>query len=153
MSERRAVAENLARVILIDVSQGADALSGPMELPRAPGFAELCQGKARFEDVIRRDPAGRLHFLGSGMPRSLTGEWGPPGMLDRVCRAIGESYAVAILCAEQPEALMLARGLKRPFAAGVIVGAQGRSVTGETTSAAAEFQALDFPLYALDERG
>lgn len=149
----RALAENLSRVILIDVSQGAGALSGPLELPRAPGFAELCQQKASFEDAIKRDPASGLHFLASGKPRSLGGEWGAPGMMDRVCRAIGESYAMALFCAEHEEALMLARSLRRPFAGGVVIRPDGRQSAEEGANpATAAFEALGFPLYWLDQR-
>jgi hypothetical protein len=148
----RALAESLARVILIDLSQGAGALSGPLELPRAPGFAELCQQKASFEDAIKRDPASGLHFLASGKPRNLGGEWGGPGMLDKVCRAIDESYAVALFCAEHDEALMLARGLKRPFAAGVIIRRGGHGANEAANSPAGVFETFGFPLYSLDQR-
>jgi hypothetical protein len=149
----RGLAESLSRVILIDVSQGAGALSGPLELPRAPGFAELCQQKASFEDAIKRDPASGLHFLASGKPRNLGGEWGTPGMLDKICRAIDESYAVALFCAEYDEALLLARGLKRPFAAGIVIGRGGRRAVEEGANPeAGAFEALGFPLYWLDQR-
>jgi hypothetical protein len=143
----RAVAQDVGRVLLIDTSQGATALSGPLELPRAPGFSELCQGKAGFSEVIRRDPEGTLHFLATGKPRVLAGEWGAPGMLDKVCRALDESYNVTLFCAELPEAMLLARTLRRPFVAGVMV----RSRDAET-DASDDLDALDFPLHWLDQR-
>jgi hypothetical protein len=146
----RALADTASRIILIDLSQGAGALSGPLELPRSPGLAELCQGKAGFEDVIRRDPLSSLHFIAAGKPRSLGGEWGPHGMLDKVCRAIDESYALALFCAEHDEALQLARALKRPFAAGIIIGERRRSSDGAALTGG--FERLDFPLYWLDQR-
>jgi hypothetical protein len=148
----RTLAESLSRVILIDVSQGAGALSGPLGLPRAPGFAELCQQKARFEDAIKRDPASGLHFLASGKPRNLGGEWGAPGMLDKVCRAIDESYAAALFCAEHDEALLLARGLKRPFAAGIVIRQRGYGANEAANSPAGAFETFGFPLYSLDQR-
>lgn len=149
LSLGRAVAEKLTRVILIDLSQGAGALSGPLELPRAPGFAELCQQKASFEETIKRDPASGLHFLASGKPRSLGGEWGAPGMPDRVCRAIGENYALSLFCAEHDEALMLARSLKRPFTAGVAVRRGGVGAQQGANPAESALEALGFPLYWL----
>lgn len=143
----RAVAEDMGRVLLIDTSQGATALSGPLELPRAPGFSELCQAKAGFGDVIRRDPAGTLHILSSGKPRALAGEWGAPGMLDKICRALDESYNITLFCAELPEAVLLARTLRRPFAGGVIVRSRRAG-----PDAADDLDALDFPLHWVDQR-
>ena len=150
----RAMADTLSRVILIDVSQGAAALSGPMGLPRAPGFTELCQQKAGFEEVIRRDTASDLHFLASGKPRSLAGEWGAPGMLDKVCRAIDECYPLAMICAEHDDAVMLARTLKRPFGAAIVLR-DARPIRLATPDAAAptDFEAFGFPVRWLDQRG
>jgi len=148
----RALAEAATRVILIDTSQSAAALSGPLELPRSPGFAELSQQKARFQEVIHRDPASALHFLASGKPRSLAGEWGAPSVLDKVCRAIDENYRLAIFCAEHDEAIMLARSLKRPFSAGVIVRAGNRPRARRAPSPA-DTEAFGFPLFWLDQQG
>lgn len=144
----RAVAQDVGRVLLIDTSQGATALSGPLELPRAPGFSELCQAKASFAEVIRRDPAGTLHFLSSGKPKALGGEWGSPGMLDKICRALDESYNIILFCAEMPEAMLLARGLRRPFAGGIMV--RSGQPAGEASD---DLDALDFPLHWLDQAG
>ena len=146
----RALADTASRVILVDLSQSSGALSGPLELPRSPGLAELCQGKARFEDVIRRDHLSKLHFLAPGKPRSLGGEWGAPGTLDKICRALDESYAISLFCAEHDEALLLARTLKRPFAAGVVIREYGREI--KLCEQAADFTGFGFPLYWLDQR-
>ena len=142
----RAVAQDMGRVLLVDTSQGATALSGPLELPRAPGFSELCQGKAAFNEVLRRDPTGTLHFLAAGKPRVLAGEWGSPGMSDKICRALDASYNLTLFCAEMAEALLLARTLRRPFIGGVMV----RSPHAENDGAD-DLDALDFPLHWLDQ--
>lgn len=148
----RALADTTARVILVDASQGAGALSGPLELPRSPGLAELCQQKATFEDVIHRDPSSGLHFLAPGRPRSLGGEWGADGMLDKVCRALDETYALTLFCAEHDEAAFLAATLRRPFAAAVMVNERVRSPRGAPAAAEpADFSVFGFPLYALDQ--
>jgi len=141
----RAAAQDVGRVLVIDTSQGATALSGPLELPRAPGFSELCQAKAGFSEVIRRDPTGTLHFLGAGKPRALVGEWGAPGMLDKICRALDASYSLTIFCAEMTEALLLARTLRRPFVAGVMVRSRNPDEDAD------DLDALDFPLHWMDQ--
>lgn len=151
----RALADTTARVILIDVSQGAGALSGPLELPRSPGFTELVQRKADFADVVRRDPASALHYMAPGKPKSLVGEWGAAGMLDKVCRALDESYALTLFCAEHDEAAQLARILKRPFAAAIMVrGGGGPRPNGiHYVPPAGDFSGFGFPLHWLDQQG
>jgi hypothetical protein len=146
----RALADTASRVILVDLSQSAGALSGPLELPRSPGLAELCQGKAGFEDVIHRDPVSKLHFLAPGKPRSLGGEWGEAGMLDKICRALDESYAFSLFCAEHEEALLLARTVRRPFAAGIVIREPRRG--SAPAEQPADFASFGFPLYWLDQR-
>lgn len=148
----RALADTTARVILVDASQGAGALSGPLELPRSPGLAELCQQKATFEDVIHRDPVSGLHYLAPGKPRSLGGEWGDGGMLDKVCRALDETYALTLFCAEHDEAALLAATLRRPFAAAVMVRERGRLRQGVPQAASADFAGFGFPLHWLDQQ-
>jgi hypothetical protein len=149
----RALADSSARVILVDASQGAGALSGPLELPRSPGLAELCQQKATFEDVIHRDPLSGLHYLAPGKPRSLGGEWGEGGVLDKICRALDETYALTLFCAEHDEATFLAATLRRPFAAAVMVRERARPQRGAAQVAApADFAAFGFPLHWLDQQ-
>jgi hypothetical protein len=148
----RSLAESVNRVILIDLSQGAAALSGPMELPRSPGFTELCQQKAGFEEVIRRDPGSELHFLASGKPRSLAGEWGTPGMLDKVCRAIDETYTLALFCAEHDEGVMLARTLRRPLGAAMVLRDRRGPRHGADGMPPTDFEAFGVPLHWLEHR-
>lgn len=117
----RMVAARGAPTLLVDTAQGSLALSSMMELPRSPGLAELCQGRARFADVIRRDPSSACHFLASGRPRAVGGAWGEPGEADRVFRALDESYRWLLFCASLDEALGLAANIRRPFEAAIVI--------------------------------
>lgn len=117
----RALSANGAPTLLIDTAQGSLALSSLMELPRSPGLAELCQGRARFADVIHRDPASPCQFIASGRPRAVGGPWGQPGEADRVFRALDESYRWLLFCAHLDEALGLAANMKRPFEAAILI--------------------------------
>jgi hypothetical protein len=119
-----------------------------MELPRSPGLAELCHRTAGFEEVIHRDPAGSLHFLASGKPKSLGGEAGVPGMLDKVCRAIDECYDVALFCAGHDDAVSLARSLKRSFGAGIVI----RDRRSPAMNAEVDFETFGFPVFRMDSR-
>lgn len=117
----RTLATGGTATLLIDTAQGSLALSSLMELPRSPGLAELCQGRARFTDVIRRDPSGPCQFMASGRPRAVGGAWGEPGEADRVFRALDESYRWLLFCASLDEALGLAANTKRPFEAAILI--------------------------------
>lgn len=148
----RALADSGMRIILLDLSQGASALSGYLELPRAPGFAELCQRRAGFENVIRRDPMSGLHYMAPGKPRSLGEGWGAPAMMDKVLRALDETYAMTLVCAEHDEAAFLADVLARPFAAGILLHERPRARRlAPPVAAPVDFAAFGFPLYWLED--
>lgn len=134
--------------ILVDTSQGAAALSALLRVARAPGLAELCQYRARFEDVIQRDLGSRLHFLAAGKPRAVGGAWGEPGVADRVFRALDASYRMVLFCAEAAEAVQLAENLRRPFSAAVIVDYTG----GREERLVALFESFGFPLLTIREK-
>ena len=69
-------------------------------------------------------------------------------MLDKVCRAIDESYEAALFCAGHDEAASLARSLKRPFGAGIVV----RDRRSPAMNAAVDFETFGFPVFRLDAR-
>jgi hypothetical protein len=146
----RGLAESTTRTLLVDASQGSASLSGRLELARSPGLAELCQQVAGFEAVIRSDPGSGAHFMPSGRPRSLAGGWGPPGMLDKVCRAIDEVYAASLLCAGVEEAAFLARKLRRPFTAAVMIRSRRASQERKPFRAPLpDFETFGVPLFWL----
>jgi Mrp family chromosome partitioning ATPase len=72
-SEAISVARALSRrehAILVDVTRGSAAISGPLGLPRAPGFTELVSGRAGFEDVVQADEASKLQIIPAGNPHA-----------------------------------------------------------------------------------
>jgi hypothetical protein len=117
----RALAEREELTLLVDTSQSAFAISSLLGLPRSPGLAELCQGRAEFDRVIRRARGGDCHFIGSGRPRAVGGPWGEPGTADSVFRALDEAYRWIVVCGEFDEAQGLADNMKRQFSAAVVV--------------------------------
>lgn len=108
-------------VVAVDASQGAMALSNILNLPRSPGLSELCQYRARFEEVIYRDERSPLHLVPSGRPRTVGGPWGDPGVADRIFRALDGSYRYVLFCAAFDEGLMLAEAMMRPFSAAIVL--------------------------------
>lgn len=142
----RALAGREELTLLVDTSQSAFAISSLLGLPRSPGLAELCQAGAEFEKVIRRDPRGECHFIGSGRPRSVGGPWGEPGAADSVFRALDETYRWIVLCAEFDEAQGLADNMKRQFAAAVVIEDRQRR---QDAFVSAPLARHDFPVFRL----
>ena len=64
----RALVASREQVLLIDLTRGASAVSGPLGLPRAPGFTDLAAGRAGFDDVIRVDIESALQVIAAGNP-------------------------------------------------------------------------------------
>ncbi|HTJ02913.1 MAG TPA: Wzz/FepE/Etk N-terminal domain-containing protein [Methylovirgula sp.] len=71
------------------------------------GLTELLNGNASFAEVIRRDPASRMHFISFGAPAEIRA-----GDLDLVLEALTQTYDFIVLAApplsESPLAKLLA---------------------------------------------
>ncbi|MGF1620384.1 MAG: hypothetical protein ACFCUR_07205 [Rhodomicrobiaceae bacterium] len=144
----RALASREELTLLVDTSQSALAVSSLLGLPRSPGLAELCQGRAEFDGVIRRDPRGDCHFIGSGRPRAVGGPWGEPGAADSVFRALDEAYHWIVFCAEFDEAQGLADNMRRQFSAAVVVEDRQRQ---QDAFASIPLARHDFPILRLSD--
>lgn len=69
----RALVEKGDRVVLVDLSRGASAVSSPLELPRAPGLTDLLAGRSSFEDIVKLDPKTALQVIPAGNPKLAVG--------------------------------------------------------------------------------
>lgn len=69
----RALAEADERIVLVDLSRGASAVSNPLELPRAPGLTDLLAGRSGFEEIVKLDPKTPLQVIPSGNPKLAVG--------------------------------------------------------------------------------
>jgi Mrp family chromosome partitioning ATPase len=97
----RAQASNHQLGVLVDLTRGAMAVSEPLGLPRAPGFAELVAGSASFEDVVQIDDETPLQVIAAGSPalaakQGNEGEW-----LTRLFEALAQAYDFFVLHADR----------------------------------------------------
>ncbi len=69
----RGLVANGRSVILVDALEQGDHVALALDLPEAPGVAELQSGTTRFEDAVRRDPGSDMHIIsGTTAPRQTT---------------------------------------------------------------------------------
>ncbi|SFK03127.1 hypothetical protein [Methylocapsa palsarum] len=95
--------EDHAIVIAFDAAESAGLQ------PRggqAPGLAELVSGQASFSEVIRRDPASRLHFVAAGVGDALDHQ-----SLERILDALELTYDFVLLIAPPLDRSDLAKKL------------------------------------------
>src|SRR5680860_1903653 len=70
----RALVDQNEQVVLVDLAKGASAVSGPLGMPRVPGFADLSAGRASFSDVIRVDDDSSMQVIPAGNPTTRGAE-------------------------------------------------------------------------------
>lgn len=117
----RALVDRDEQVVLVDLARGASAVSGPLGMPRVPGFADLSAGQASFADVIRIDDDTPLQVITAGNPtaKSLGHE---PDRFMRLFEALTEAYGCVVLHADigSVRALMPALKFELPVMVAVL---------------------------------
>lgn len=125
MAPARALAEALARegahVLLIDWSIGEPTLDGLFDEADLDGFAEVLDGTASLERVIRRIPGSSVHCVlaGSSLPAY-------PGAIDSdhvnlVLDALDEAYDHIVVVGRHAPACALFEAIEGRFDAGVLL--------------------------------
>ncbi|SAK65856.1 exopolysaccharide transport protein family protein [Caballeronia glebae] len=107
------LAQNGARVLLIDADARAGRLSKRRNAGAAPGLSDVISGRSTFEEVVRHGSAGDFDLLPSGVqkdgvPASLSRD-----TLGRSLTSVGDRYQFVILDAapvlSAAETLVMAR--------------------------------------------
>jgi Mrp family chromosome partitioning ATPase len=126
----RSLVARREQVVLVDLTRGASAVSGPLGLPRAPGLTDLAAGRASFDDVIRIDADTPMQVITAGNPAvRVIGE-----KLDRFMRvfeALTQAYDCVVLHADGDSVRRLAPVLKFELPVVVVVLPQGASPESE----------------------
>lgn len=119
------IARDLARhneqVALVDLGRGASVVSGRLNMPRVPGFADLAVGAVDFADVVRLDDGSRLQVIPAGNP-SLNDGYDAPDNFMRVFEALTQTYDCVVLHADMAaiNSLMPALKFELPVAVAVL---------------------------------
>jgi len=147
----RALADRNEQVVLVDLAKGASAVSGPLGMPRVPGFADLSAGRANFGDVIRVDDETPLQVIAAGNP-AVHGEGPEPDRFMRVFEALTQAYGCVVLHADLAaiEVLMPALKFELPIMVAVL---PPRGNVESEDEALATFQALGCPVVVYEGSG
>jgi hypothetical protein len=129
----------------------ASAVSGPLGMPRVPGFADLSAGRADFGDVIRVDDETPLQVIAAGNP-AVQGEEPEPDRFMRVFEALTQAYGCVVLHADFAAIEILMPALKFELPIMVAVLPPRGNVESED-EALATFQALGCPVVVYEGSG
>jgi Mrp family chromosome partitioning ATPase len=147
----RALVEQGEQVVLVDLTKGVSAVSGPLGLPRTPGFTDLATGHASFADVIRIDEDSPLQVITAGNP-AAKGVGPEPDRFMPVFEALTEAYGCVVLHGDLRSVRKLMPALKFELPAMVAVLPDGASIASEK-GALTNFQALGCPVLVYEEGG
>ncbi len=147
----RALVARREQVVLIDLTRGASAVSGPLGLPRAPGFSDLAAGRASFDDVIRVDTDTSLQVIAAGNP-AVKPKGEEVDRFMRVFEALTEAYDCVVLHADRDTVKKLTPALKFELPVTVVILPQGASVSGEAHDLG-DFAALGCPVVVYEQSG
>lgn len=117
----RSLADRNEQVALVDLAKGAAVVSGQLNLPRVPGFADLAAGSVDFADVVKLDEGSTLQVIPAGNPTANEGYYEPDKFM-RVFEALTQTYDCVVLHADMAaiESLMPALKFELPVAVAVL---------------------------------
>jgi uncharacterized protein involved in exopolysaccharide biosynthesis len=147
----RSLVARREQAVLVDLTCGATAVSGPLGLPRAPGFTDLAAGRAGFEDVVRIDDDTPLQVITTGNPKVMAkGE--ATDRFTRVFEALTQAYDCVVLHADREAVRRLTPALKfeLPVVVAVLPAGAGAKSAAEELR---DFSALGCPVLLYEQSG
>jgi Mrp family chromosome partitioning ATPase len=151
ISIARALVARREQVVLVDLTRGPTAVSGPLGLPRAPGLADLAAGRAGFEDVVRIDADTPLQVISAGNPK-FAANGDENGRFTRVFEALTQAYDSVVLHADREAVRKLAPALKFELPVVVAILPAGASA-GSTKTDLTDFSVLGCPVLVYEQSG
>jgi Mrp family chromosome partitioning ATPase len=95
----RALVDSNEQVVLVDLTKGTCAVSGPLGMPRIPGFTDLAAGRAGFSDVVRVDDDSPLQVITAGSPTTRSPDPEPDSFM-RLFDVLTQVYGCVVLHAD-----------------------------------------------------
>lgn len=149
----RRLASEDASVILVDWSLNGTGIAEPLGAPAWPGFAELIDGRARFEDVVRALRDNDVHLIPCGRGLDDPEEPLNSDSLNFLLDALDDVYAHIVVVARTEPARRIFEAIQGRFDCGVtlVVGeAQEARLKEEADGSFLGFSVEGIALYAVD---
>ena len=147
----RALVARREQIVLVDLTRGPTAISGPLGIPRSPGFSDLAAGRAGFEDVVRIDAETPLQVIAAGNPK-LAASGDENTRFGRVFDALTQTYDCVVLHADREAVRALTPALKFELPLVVAVLPAGASAKNDKADLA-DFSALGCPVLVYEQTG
>ncbi len=145
----RALVAKGEQIVLVDLTRGPAAISGPLGIPRSPGLSDLAAGRAGFEDVVRVDAGTPLQVIAAGNPK-LAASGDKNGRFGRVFDALTQAYDCVVLHADREAVRALTPALKFELPLVVAVLPAGASASNDKANLA-DFAALGCPVMVYEQ--
>lgn len=147
----KAMSDAGADVMLIDWSPEGHGLSERLGEEQRPGFNELLQGTARFEDTVTRVPASGAHFIPAGAAVIDRDTLLDPERLNLTLDALDTAYDQIIIVARTSVARALFEAILGRFDAGVVISEpRRRGMMVEPPGTFLGFEVADIDLFRLE---
>lgn len=127
----RGLVSHKRSAVLVDLARGPSSLSSVLGLPRAPGFTDLCAGRASFADVLHVDDESQLQLVTAGSAGAGAAHGYDTTRVARIFEALAQAYDSVLLHADAESALWLKPALAGGLRMIVAVQASGASGRGE----------------------
>jgi polysaccharide biosynthesis transport protein len=147
----KAMSDAGSDVILIDWSPEGRGVADSMGMEARPGFNELLQGRASFEDVVTRVPASGAHFIAAGAPVRDRDTLLDPDRVNLTLDALDTAYDHILIAARKDVARALFEAILGRFDAGIVVSEERRRGTlPEAPGTFLGFEVADIELYRIE---
>jgi uncharacterized protein involved in exopolysaccharide biosynthesis/Mrp family chromosome partitioning ATPase len=145
----RLLAADAERAVLVDLTPASTAVSGPLGLPRAPGFADLLAGSASFEDVVCLDGKSALQVIVAGNAPAKS-ETKDEERMGRIFSALAQAYDLVVLYGDTASVSKFQASLQGRLAMVIAVLAGAGDPTAAMT-AIAELTSFGAPVFPYDK--
>ena len=122
----KALAELGSSAILVDWSPEGDGIAHALSLPGGPGLAELLNGGASFEQIIRRIPGSDAHIVTTGNFADGTAPELDQDRLNLILDALDEAYDQVVIAGRYESARAFFEAIEGRVDCGVVVADPGR---------------------------
>jgi Mrp family chromosome partitioning ATPase len=147
----RSIANSGHTVIMVDWSLNGQGIAEPLGLPTWPGFNELIDGRARFEDVVRSLSDSEVHVIPCG--RGISDDLIDSDSINFLLDALDDVYEHIVVVARTDAAERLFEAIQGRFDCGVTLVADDEEKARIRAQGAGSFLGFEvegIELFALD---